>query len=155
MEKWVLVVDTDEKYSVSDLGRVKSNMRGRVIEPYLHTSGYFRVNLGRKKRRYIHRLIAEAFIPNPHGKPCVDHIDGDRKNNGITNLRWVTHQENAIYGGERHGWKAQKNGAREHSKHAKNAALYRKLLDEKVSLREIARRYKTSHSSVSRAVRTY
>ena len=47
------------------------------------------------KRRPIHRIVADAFIPNPENKPCVDHIDTNRTNNNVDNLRWVTYKENA------------------------------------------------------------
>lgn len=49
---------------------------------------------GKRKQRYIHRLVAQAFIPNPDNKPEVDHIDNDITNNIVSNLRWVTHKEN-------------------------------------------------------------
>jgi len=59
--------------------------------------GYVRVNLcknGKNKKHSVHRLVATAFIPNPENKPCVNHIDGNKKNNKLENLEWVTHKEN-------------------------------------------------------------
>jgi len=59
--------------------------------------GYRAISLaidGKRKAKRIHRLIAEAFIPNPESKPFINHIDGNKSNNEIKNLEWVTHQEN-------------------------------------------------------------
>lgn len=53
---------------------------------------------GKMYNRYIHRLVAKAFIPNPDGKPCVHHKDGSRRNNHVDNLEWVTHSENVQRG---------------------------------------------------------
>ena len=58
------------------------------------SSGYLSVFIPYRKGCFIHRLVAEAFIPNPENKPFVDHIDGNRTNNNPTNLRWVTQKEN-------------------------------------------------------------
>ena len=61
--------------------------------------GYFQVQFKDKKNYYVHRLVALTFIPNPDNKPFVDHIDGDKGNNNVTNLRWVTASENNCYFG--------------------------------------------------------
>jgi hypothetical protein len=93
-------------YEVSNLGRVRRKKRGASrcwINPlenysYINNSkqpknGYFRIRLNGKKYS-IHRLIAETFIPNPDNKPEVNHKDGNKLNNHISNLEWVTHSEN-------------------------------------------------------------
>jgi hypothetical protein len=62
--------------------------------------GYLRVYLyknGKRKHHKIHRLVAKAFIPNPNNKPQVNHKDGNKKNNSITNLEWVTDEENKLH----------------------------------------------------------
>ena len=168
MDEWKIIADTGGRYSVSNSGKVRANWsdvprRGQAkrmrieksytLSPYTHTNGYLRINLGRGNRKYVHRLVAEAFIPNSKNKPQVDHIDGNRTNNRADNLRWVTPKENSLYGGERHGWAAQKLGVTR--KHDINAEQFRRLRKDGLSLREIARRYGTSHSAVSRAIREY
>ena len=88
-------------YQVSDFGRVRSVPRAGTKGGVLVQSicrGYYKVYLcGGGKRRYVqvHRLVAEVFIPNPNNYPCVDHIDTNRLNNVVSNLRWVTHRMNS------------------------------------------------------------
>lgn len=76
---------------VSDDGRVRRNGVERI--PCIGKNGYRRIGIN-KRVIELHRLIATAFIPNPSGKPLVDHIDGNKLNNEISNLRWVTRNEN-------------------------------------------------------------
>ena len=86
-----------DNYKISNLGRVKNIKFDRLVKPLLDNKGYIMVNLykdGKMKRLSLHRLIAIAFIPNPDNKPCIDHINTDRSDNHIDNLRWVTQKEN-------------------------------------------------------------
>lgn len=68
------------------------------LKPEETSKGYLRVDLydkeGKRKHFKIHRLVAQAFIPNPENKPQINHIDGNKQNNSITNLEWVTDAEN-------------------------------------------------------------
>jgi hypothetical protein len=77
---------------ISNLGNVKDN-DGNIIELITIKTGYVSVKLN-NKYQYVHRLVALAFIPNPENKRCVDHIDHNRSNNNLSNLRWATHGEN-------------------------------------------------------------
>ena len=83
-------------YEVSSLARVRRVETGRILQPKLN-GPYLAVNLykdGRAKTRKIHRLFAEAFIPNPENKSDVDHVNRIKTDNRLENLRWSTHCEN-------------------------------------------------------------
>ena len=97
-ERW-LPIPNWEDYHGSNFGRVKSCKRGKVkiMKPSLIRHGYLRVDLykdGRQKCFLVHRLVAELFIANPEGKPEVNHLDGDKLNNHVSNLEWTTSREN-------------------------------------------------------------
>lgn len=81
----------DPRYSINLRGEV-FGVWGKKLKPSTAT-GYAVVNIGRKPL-YVHRLMAETFIPNPEGKPDVAHWDNDGLNNAINNLRWATVPEN-------------------------------------------------------------
>ena len=90
-----------EDYAVSSWGRVMNTHTENLIWQEPHNKGYMRVDLyngdGKRHHLKVHRLVAEAFIPNPYGKPQVNHIDGNNRNNSITNLEWVTDEENKAH----------------------------------------------------------
>ena len=96
-EYW-MEIEKYENYSVSIFGRVRNAKTGRLLLPVLGDTGYYRVHLcngiDNHKKFYVHRLVANAFLHNHKRKPCVDHIDNDKKNNNVNNLRWCTIQEN-------------------------------------------------------------
>ena len=100
-EIWKDIKDYEGLYQVSNLGRVKSlNYRGTgkelIFKKSYFTSGYERVCLTKNKierTKRVHVLVAQAFIPNPENKPTVDHINRDRLDNRVENLRWATHEE--------------------------------------------------------------
>lgn len=95
MENWKPIPQTQGKIEISDKGNVRSLLRG---EPFLlkcqeDECGYYRVRATIERRKMtfkIHREVAKAFIPNPLKLPQVNHKDGNKKNNAIDNLEWVT-----------------------------------------------------------------
>ena len=83
-------------YLIHNDGRVENKTTGRILKPRLGTSKYLEVRLGKNApNRTIHRLVAEAYIPNPHHLPQVDHKDRNKTNNNIENLRWVNNSQNS------------------------------------------------------------
>lgn len=101
MELWKKIDGYDGRYEVSNFGRVRSYAKGpvRLLRQNKH-KGYYVVGIScsiTKKKYYkvVHRLVAEAFIENPYKKPVVDHINGDRYDNNVSNLRWATFSENS------------------------------------------------------------
>ena len=84
-------------YAVTSCGKVWSYKRKKFLEPMTNYKGYLFVNLSKnneKKKYYIHKLVAEAYIPNPNNLPQVDHIDNDKTHNYVNNLQWITNRDN-------------------------------------------------------------
>lgn len=110
-EKWK---EFHPRYSVSNLGRIKrhsyrqynsltgtySVYKEKIMKTFLSPTGYERVTLvldGKQCKKAVHRIVAEAFVPNPENKPTVDHINGVRNDNRAINLRWFTNAEQQIH----------------------------------------------------------
>ena len=97
MEEVYKKIDGYENYEVSNLGNVKNTKTNRILKPGKDTNGYYFIGLSKnniRKTFLIHRLIAYAFIPNPENLREIDHINQDKANNSITNLRWVSRSNN-------------------------------------------------------------
>lgn len=99
-EIWRDIVGYEGLYQVSNLGRVFSIKKSIVLKPR-DRRHYLAVGLYRGKKDYktyyVHRLVAQAFIPNPNNLPQVNHKDCNRYNNSISNLEWVSVQDNIDY----------------------------------------------------------
>ena len=96
-EVWKDIKGYEGLYQISNTGKVKGLKRNKVLKPILQRSGYYYVDLQRK-RRLVHRLVAEAFIDNPDNLPEVNHKDEDKVNNSVENLEWCDSKYNANYG---------------------------------------------------------
>lgn len=100
MEEWRPIVGFEGLYEVSNTGQVR-NHRGKLLRPGLDHQGYLKCVLckgGKTKTIYIHRLVAQAFIPNPMYLKQVNHKDEDKSNNNVDNLEWCTARYNVNYG---------------------------------------------------------
>lgn len=110
-EIWKDIEGFEGLYQVSSLGRVRSLNRvvelddgrkipkqGKILKERITHNGYTRVQLGENKDRYIHRLVASAFIPNPDKLPQINHKDENKRNNCVENLEWCTNKYNINYG---------------------------------------------------------
>lgn len=105
-EEWRDIIGYEGLYQVSNLGRVKSFLyhngtNERIIKPIRLKNGYYNVGLSKNKiskRIYIHRLVADAFIPNPNNYPVINHKDENPSNNCVNNLEWCTQKYNMNYG---------------------------------------------------------
>ena len=93
-EIWKDIKDYEGIYQVSNFGRIKN--KTKILSPQISNCGYLRIIL-KNKHYSVHRLVAETFIPNFKNKPQVNHIDGNKTNNSVTNLEWVTDSENQIH----------------------------------------------------------
>ena len=108
-EVWRDVLGFEGIYQVSNKGNIFSVDRivrgkkwgGRTLKPRPHRNGYLQVELYKnsiRKKKYIHRLVAEAFLPNPNGFPEINHKDEIKTNNCVENLEWCTRKYNNNYG---------------------------------------------------------
>jgi len=98
MEQYVKIKGYDNRYSISNYGNVISHIgKEKELCKLNHRDGYFFVRLSinnKQKNIFIHRLVAEHFIDNDLNLSQVDHIDGNKKNNNVINLQWITSKEN-------------------------------------------------------------
>lgn len=104
VEFWADVVGYEGFYQVSNLGNIRAinyhnqgvvrNLKTNLVAGYPHT--ILKIN-GEARNVHVHRLVAEAFIPNPDNKQYVNHKNGDRQDNRVENLEWVTCSENTLH----------------------------------------------------------
>ena len=103
------------EYSVSNLGRIRNDVTGTIRKPqkvgrYSKSGNSYLAVVLHNKHLKVHRLVAEAFIPNPNNKPQVNHIDGNKENNCVNNLEWCTNRENVL-----HSFKINKERVEHHT----------------------------------------
>lgn len=112
-EYWVPIPNYEGYYEISNLANIRSIKRSiptksgylkpekeRTITQRISNKGYLTVTLssiGQSNSKHVHRLLAQAFIPNPENKATVNHLNGDKLDNRLNNLEWATYSENAIH----------------------------------------------------------
>jgi hypothetical protein len=161
-EFWTSIEGTDGRYEVSNLGRVRSLfgrvrtlISPRILKPRLSRKGYLRVQFTIRLQHsdhYIHRLVAREFIPNPSALPYVNHLDGNPRNNQVTNLQWCTQKQNiehALATGLMRNQAGEGNHAGSKLTNT-DVILIRKLHSQDgVGVCDLARQFNVSHSLIS------
>lgn len=150
---WKPIKNYEDYYLVSDTGKVKSihtynKSKPHILAGHLGKRGYWVVDFSVKQKRKnlkIHRLVAEMFVPNPQHKPQVNHKDGNKLNNHVGNLEWVTQAENSVH--------AKENGLLKPYNHKRASKLTPKIAiniyQASGSHRQIAKKYKVGTSTVT------
>ena len=162
MEVWKTVKGF-ENYEISNLGRLKVNLKYRkyrdyqhkILKTYLDRGGYRRATLTsfdkNIKTKYIHRLVAIAFIENPLNKPEVNHINGIKDDNHVDNLEWNTHHENIIHA-HKTGLTTQKGEDSVGSVLTEPQVLKIRALKKDFTFKELAEKYNVASSTIAAAV---
>ena len=149
------ITDTGEVYSLFKYKTSIITDEWRLVQPVLDKScGYYIVTLcdgnGRRQNKRVHRLLMEAFVPNHKNKAHVNHIDGNKLNNCLTNLEWATPSENAIH--------ATANGLCDDRRKAQEVAIIQmdtnfNVIAEHVSLHQAGRNTGIAWQNISKVVR--
>lgn len=162
-EQWKEAVGFNGDYLISNFGRVRSMVygghRGQILSVTKHRQGYLRVKLSKDvghKSYLVHRLVGDAFIPNPYNKETINHIDGNKANNHVSNLEWATQSENNKHA-FRTGlhiitdkqWKSMTKGFKISNS---QVIKIRELFNNGMSLQQIADTYNVSKAQVCRIV---
>lgn len=156
-EIWRDIDGYDGLYQVSNFGRVKSfkYKTPRILKLTPYPNGYLRVDLhynGAVKSASVHRLVAEAFIPNPDGKPEVNHINGDKTDNHVENLEWATRTENVQHA-LMSGLTKQNGEDSSCAKLTNEQARFIRENPDGLTCTELARMFKVGEQTISRIQR--
>jgi hypothetical protein len=115
-------------YLIYEDGNILDVKKNIAVNNSVNKSGYVIVNLvqdGKRKLNLLHRVIAQAFLPNPSNKKCVNHINGIKTDNRVENLEWVTYSENMV-----HAFKQGLNSLSEKQKNNLKAKIVKKVIDK-------------------------
>lgn len=169
-EEWRTINSSNGMYDVSNLGRVRSHdyvqyrsngkvmcnfhLKGRILQPFKTGKGYWTVFINDRQRKKVHRLVAEAFLENPNDLPEVNHIDGNKDNNAVNNLEWVTTKQNIEHAVRNrlnvHGEKSPFSKLTENQvKEIRNICI---VGDKQYGIKPLARKYGVGSSTIKNIV---
>lgn len=155
MKKFEVWKKIHTDYYVSNLGKIRRN--NTLLKLIKTKKGYLVVNLpfgGKIKQCFVHRLVAEAFIPNKKNKPVINHIDNNPLNNNIWNLEWVTVAENRAHTVKQGRQKGQGGGEKNTQAKLTRIKVDKiRLLYPKNIQKNIAKQFKVHQSLISLIVR--
>lgn len=159
-EIWKPLKDYEGLYEISNMGRVRSlvkkgNTKQQIKKTGIDVStGYTNIQLTKNNKpltKRVHRLVAEAFVPNPNNKPVVNHIDGNKRNNLASNLEWMTYSENTLHS-FKNGLQKKIFGDKNYITKIKDQDVLkiRELISQGKTNKEIAKVYGVNPSQISR-----
>lgn len=147
------MIEIEKNYYVDIEGRVYSNRKfNKITELKQYKTGhkeYVKVRIS-KKDHFVHRLVATAFLNNPENKETVNHIDGNKSNNHVSNLEWSTRSENTQHAYNT-GLHKPYTGIKDKGNN-KFVQEWKELLNQGMSFRKIGKLYNVSHHTVSRTI---
>lgn len=142
-----------ENYSVTKNGEVFSHLRNRWLKHYIRKDGYHQIQLrkdGKTILKLIHRLVAKTFLGE--SKLTVNHIDGNKNNNHVSNLEWVTHQDNQL-----HAFKLElrNNKGEKHPRMKLTDSDVKDIRNSELSQTKLAKQYNISRSHINRIINNH
>lgn len=168
-EVWKDIPNYEGYYQVSNLGNVKSLKKWcgnkyiskwkneeKNIRQATHYHGYKYVYLSKnkeRKKKYVHRLVAETFIPNPNNLKEINHIDGNKQNNSINNLEWCTRKENVIHSYKNKLLIAKRGKDNKNSKAVTQYDIKGNIIKEWYCIKDVTRELGIADISISRCCR--
>ncbi len=154
MELWCPISRLENKYSVSSLGRVRNNSTKRVLKLEISVLGYIIVSVRPNGKNggaiciRVHREVAIAFVPGYSSELQVNHIDADKTNNVISNLEWVTHQQNQIHA-RKLGLIHTPKGEKSHLSKLTNEQVF-EIRNSEMTNAQLGRKFNVDRSAISK-----